>query len=68
MISWCDIAPAVFDTALRVVINFVSEELKNSLKVFGTNKAEWQKYLFEIIPPEQLDVNFGGTKVSKRDV
>jgi hypothetical protein len=44
-----------------------SEELKKSLKIFGTNKAEWQKYLFEFIPQDQLDKAFGGTKPSKKE-
>jgi hypothetical protein len=58
-------APAIFDIVVGLIRPLMSEDSRNTLKVFGTNKAEWQTYLDKFIRRNQLPKEYGGSQVDK---
>jgi len=65
--DYCEIffthsAPAAFDVLLRIVYPVLSDEVKDFLKIYGTNKKEWHKAVLEVVPEDQIRVQFGGIK------
>ncbi|OXA54819.1 protein real-time isoform X2 [Folsomia candida] len=55
--------PAAFEIVLNLVRPVMSSAMRDSLHVFGTNKAVWKKFLLSLIPGDQLGSHFGGTKL-----
>jgi len=56
--------PSLFEVVLRVLRPIMAPETRVALKVFGTNKPQWQKFLRDIIAEDQLNRDFGGTRTT----
>ncbi|ODM93185.1 SEC14-like protein 2 [Orchesella cincta] len=61
-------APQTLQTLRPLVRSAISGHTRRHLKLFGTNKAEWQKYLLEFIDKDQLTEDFGGTRIRYADI
>jgi hypothetical protein len=57
------LAPPVLQTVLETVRPVAGQNLRSAMKIFGTEQRVWKKYLLSIIPPDQLDMSMGGTKI-----
>lgn len=60
------IAPAAFQVILNLVRPAFTKYTRDSVKVFGSNRAQWQSYLDKEIAKDQLYQEFGGTRKSSR--
>ncbi|ODM98130.1 SEC14-like protein 2 [Orchesella cincta] len=58
--------PTVFEVVLRILRPIMAPETRVALKVFGTNRQQWQQFLYSIIDKDQLSRDFGGTRSSYR--
>ncbi|ODN06055.1 SEC14-like protein 2 [Orchesella cincta] len=56
-------APATIQAVRPIVRGAISGRTRGNIHLFGTNKAEWQKYLLEFIDAEQLTEDFGGKRI-----
>ncbi|OXA58587.1 Patellin-4 [Folsomia candida] len=54
--------PASFEIVLAAVRPVMSKETREALVIFGTNKQQWRRYILSMVPPDQLDHQFGGNK------
>lgn len=54
-------APAAFEIILSAVRPFFSQQTRDSLEVYGTNKNRWQPILLSYIDKSQLPFELGGT-------
>jgi len=58
--------PGIFEVVLRIIRPIMAPETRVALKVFGTNKQQWQDFLRSIIAKDQLSREFGGTRSNYR--
>lgn len=56
------LAPRLMETVIATMMPFLSERTKAVLNVYGYNKEEWVPELLKLIPADQLDRQFGGTR------
>jgi len=56
--------PTVFEVVLRLLRPIMAAETRVALKVFGSNRQQWQQFLYSIIDKDQLSRDFGGTRSS----
>jgi hypothetical protein len=54
--------PRVAQPLVGTLLRAASEDSRNTVKVFGTDRAEWSEYLLNLIDADQLTYQFGGTK------
>jgi hypothetical protein len=40
---------------------YLHDETKEVIQIFGTDKDEWEKVIFSLVPRDQLRPQFGGT-------
>jgi len=57
------LAPDMADFVVELLIPYLSGENREALKVYGSNKQEWQPKILSLIPSNQIRPEFGGTKV-----
>ena len=55
-------APLGFTTAFAIIKPLLDQVTIDKIKVFGTDRAEWENALLEEIEADQLPINYGGTK------
>lgn len=53
---------AIAETVLEALKSVMSESTRNSLAVYGFNRAEWQQALMKEITVDQLPPEYGGVK------
>ncbi|CAL8109311.1 unnamed protein product [Orchesella dallaii] len=56
-------APATIQAVRPIVRGAISSRTRGNIHLYGTNKAEWQKYLLQFIDAEQLTEDFGGKRI-----
>jgi len=54
--------PRIFETVLKVILNFLSPASREAFKVFGFDKQEFSRELLKDFTPDQLPTAFGGTR------
>ncbi|ODN03993.1 SEC14-like protein 2 [Orchesella cincta] len=54
--------PAIFELVLNIIRPIMSPLTRQTLKVYNTNKEQWQKELFEIVDRNELPPEYGGTR------
>jgi len=54
--------PAIFELVLNVIRPIMSPLTRQTLKVYNTNKEQWQNDLFEIVERKELPPEYGGTR------
>jgi len=54
--------PMLFETVLSVVRPIMSQETRNNLRVYGTDKRKWQQALRKDFDAQELPKQFGGTR------
>ncbi|ODM91320.1 SEC14-like protein 2 [Orchesella cincta] len=52
--------PGVFELVLRVIRPLMSQVSRDSLKVYGQDKAQWSKALLNTADKTQLRPEYGG--------
>lgn len=55
-------APAIFELVLSVLRPVMSPLTRQTLKVYNTNKQQWQGELLKIVEKDELPIEYGGTK------
>jgi len=58
-----DLAKALID----VMAPYLNGENRDALDVYGFNRTEWQEKILTLAAPDQIRVEFGGTKVDSSD-
>ena len=56
------LAPRVFTTIVEPFSSILSQLSRDVLIIYGLDKSEWQRALLDVIPRDQLPVQYGGTK------
>lgn len=56
------VAPAIFELVLNVLRPVMSPLTRQTLKVYNTNKQQWQNELLKIVDKDELPIEYGGTK------
>ncbi|CAL8068098.1 unnamed protein product [Orchesella dallaii] len=56
-------APPNIQAILQALRSAITDRTRRQIKIFGTDKNEWQKYLLSFIDKDQLTEDFGGTLV-----
>jgi hypothetical protein len=54
-------APSMLSVAWKVVKGFLDDVTKAKIKIFSSNKKEWQPVLFNAIDQDQIPEMYGGT-------
>jgi len=60
-------APSIFEVVLTAIRPFMSPQTRASLKVYGTNRQEWEPIVFREIERNQLPQDVKGTIVNEND-
>lgn len=53
-------APSVLAIAYRVIQGFLDDVQKEKIKIFSTNRNEWQEVLYNHIDKDQIPIQYGG--------
>jgi len=56
------LAPRAAQPLIQALLGATTAQTRDTVKLFGLDKAEWSEYLHTIIPENQLTSQFGGTK------
>eukprot|EP01065_Artemidia_motanka_P012337 TRINITY_DN1678_c1_g1_i5.p1 TRINITY_DN1678_c1_g1~~TRINITY_DN1678_c1_g1_i5.p1 ORF type:complete len:474 (+),score=79.45 TRINITY_DN1678_c1_g1_i5:254-1675(+) len=54
-------APPIFTLVWRCVRGWLDPGTRAKIRIFGTDAAEWQKAIRQLVPPEELPTEYGGT-------
>jgi len=57
-------APSIVQVPFNVLRSFVNADTRDQLKILGSNKEQWMKYLDERVDRNQRTQRYGGTKPS----
>jgi hypothetical protein len=57
------IVNSVIEAAFGALRPAMSPTTREALEIYGSNKKQWQKRLFELVPREQLPIEVGGDAV-----
>jgi len=60
------VAPRIFENVVKIVWPVLSEHSRSIFTLYGFDKNEWKEGILKIISPEQLQPQFGGTKIVKK--
>jgi len=55
-------APAAFDVLFQALKTVMSKETQDAVRIYGYDRRVWQTKLLEVVPADQLDEAFGGTR------
>ncbi|CAL8068094.1 unnamed protein product [Orchesella dallaii] len=56
-------APPTVQAVRPIVRQAISTHTRRHIKIFGSNKVEWRRYLLDFIDEDQLTEDFGGTRI-----
>lgn len=57
------LAPQVFSILFGMMKPFMSGHTLNKIQIFPEKKEQWQPVILDLVDPEQIREQFGGTKL-----
>lgn len=61
-------ASPAFETLLRIARPVLTKSTTDTWSIHGTNKRHWTEAIREVIEPDQIRPQFGGTKMDVEDI
>jgi hypothetical protein len=62
MLIYFPLAPMSFYPVFRAFAPLIARHIRDRIKFFGADTYQWKPYILSMIPPDQIEPQFGGTR------